>query len=91
MLPLAKPALGALAIFTFVAQWNNFLWPLITTTKPDMQVAIVALATLQCQYNTDWPLLTTGSVIAIVPVLLVFVFGYRAFIAGLTTGAFGGR
>jgi multiple sugar transport system permease protein len=47
VLPLAKPALGALAIFTFVAQWNNFLWPLITTTKPDMQVAIVALATLQ--------------------------------------------
>lgn len=91
VLPLAKPALGALAIFTFVAQWNNFLWPLITTTKPDMQVAIVALATLQGQYNTDWPLLMTGSVIAIVPVLLVFVFGNRAFIAGLTTGAFGGR
>ncbi|HEV2516990.1 MAG TPA: carbohydrate ABC transporter permease [Devosia sp.] len=91
VLPLAKPALGALAIFTFVAQWNNFLWPLITTTKPDMQVAIVALATLQGQYNTDWPLLMTGSVIAIIPVLLVFVFGNRAFIAGLTTGAFGGR
>ncbi len=56
-----------------------------------MQVAIVALATLQGQFNTDWPLLMTGGVIAIIPVLLVFVFGNRAFIAGLTTGAFGGR
>lgn len=91
IVPLSMPAIGLLSLFTFIAQWNNFLWPLITTTKPDMQVAIVALATLQCQYNTDWPLLMTGSVIAIVPVLLVFVFGYRAFIAGLTTGAFGGR
>jgi multiple sugar transport system permease protein len=38
VLPLSAPALGALAIFTFVAQWNNFLWPLITTSKPEMQV-----------------------------------------------------
>jgi multiple sugar transport system permease protein len=91
ILPLARPALGALAIFTFVAQWNNFLWPLITTTKPDMQVATVALATLQGQFNTDWPLLMTGSVIAIVPMLVVFALGNRAFISGITVGSFGGR
>ena len=91
ILPLARPALGALAIFTFVAQWNNFLWPLITTTKPEMQVATVALATLQGQFNTDWPLLMTGSVIAIVPMLVVFALGNRAFISGITAGSFGGR
>jgi multiple sugar transport system permease protein len=91
ILPLARPALAALAIFTFVAQWNNFLWPLITTTSPDMQVATVALATLQGQFNTDWPLLMTGSVIAIVPMLVVFALGNRAFISGITAGGFGGR
>jgi multiple sugar transport system permease protein len=91
ILPLARPALAALAIFTFVAQWNNFLWPLITTTSTDMQVATVALATLQGQFNTDWPLLMTGSVIAIVPMLIVFALGNRAFISGLTAGGFGGR
>jgi multiple sugar transport system permease protein len=91
ILPLARPALGALAIFTFVAQWNNFLWPLITTTSADMQVATVALATLQGQFNTDWPLLMTGSVIAIVPMLIVFALGNRAFISGITAGGFGGR
>lgn len=91
VMPLAKPALGALAIFTFVAQWNNFLWPLITTTKPSMRVLTVTLSTLQGQYNTDWPLLMTGSVLAIVPVLVVFMLGNRAFISGLTAGGFGGR
>lgn len=91
ILPLARPALAALAIFTFVAQWNNFLWPLITTTKPEMQVTTVALATLQGQFNTDWPLLMTGSVIAIVPMLIVFALGNRSFIAGITTSGFGGR
>lgn len=91
ILPLARPALGALAIFTFVAQWNSFLWPLITTTKPEMQVTTVALATLQGQFNTDWPLLMTGSVLAIVPMLVIFALGNRSFIAGITSSGFGGR
>jgi multiple sugar transport system permease protein len=91
VLPLSLPALGALAIFTFVAQWNNFLWPLITTSKPSMQVATVALASLQGQFNTDWPLLMTGSVLAIVPMLIVFALGNRSFISGITSGGFGGR
>jgi multiple sugar transport system permease protein len=91
VLPLALPALGALAIFTFVAQWNNFLWPLITTSKPSMQVTTVALASLQGQFNTDWPLLMTGSVLAIVPMLVVFALGNRSFISGITAGGFGGR
>jgi multiple sugar transport system permease protein len=51
----------------------------------------VALATLQGQYNTDWPLLMTGSVLAIVPMLIVFAVGNRSFISGITTGSFGGR
>lgn len=91
VLPLARPALGALAIFAFVSQWNNFLWPLITTTRPEMQTVQVALATLQGQFNTDWPLLMTGSVLAVAPVLIIFIFGNRAFISGLTAGSFGGR
>lgn len=91
VLPLARPALGALAIFAFVSQWNNFLWPLITTTRAEMQTVTVALSTLQGQYNTDWPLLMTGGVIAVAPVLLIFILGNRAFIAGLTSGGFGGR
>ncbi|KKC37423.1 sugar ABC transporter permease [Devosia epidermidihirudinis] len=91
VLPLGKPALAALAIFAFVSQWNNFLWPLITTTKPEMQTVQIALSTLQGQFNTDWPLLMAGSVLATMPVLAVFILGNKAFISGLTAGSFGGK
>lgn len=90
-LPLARPALAALAIFTFVAQWNNFIWPLITTTRVEMATLTVGLSTLQGQYNTDWPLLMTGSVLSTIPILVVFVLGNRSFISGITSGGFGGR
>lgn len=91
IMPLSRAALGALAIFAFVSQWNNFLWPLIATTRVEMQTVTVALSTLQGQYNTDWPLLMTGSVLAVAPVIAVFILGNRSFIAGLTAGGFGGR
>lgn len=91
VLPLAKPALGALAIFAFVSQWNNFLWPLIITTTPEMQTVTVALSALRGQFSTDWPVLMAGTVLAIGPVLLVFILGNRSFISGLTAGSFGGR
>ena len=90
-LPLALPSLGALGIFTFVAQWNNFLWPLITTTRPEMQTLTVGLSGLRGQYNTDWSLLMSGSVLAIIPIFVVFALGNRAFIKGITSGGFGGR
>lgn len=90
-MPLARPALAALAIFTFINEWNSFLWPLIVTTKPEMNTLIVGLNTLRGQYNTAWNLLMAGSVIAIVPILLVFALGNRYFIKGITTSGFGGR
>jgi multiple sugar transport system permease protein len=90
-MPLARPALAALAIFTFIDQWNAFLWPLIVTTRPEMNTLTVGLNTLRGQYNTAWNLLMAGSVIAIVPILLVFTLGNRYFIKGITTSGFGGR
>lgn len=90
-LPLARPALAALAIFTFIDQWNAFLWPLITTTRPEMSTLTVGLNTLRGQYNTAWNLLMAGSVIAIVPILLIFALGNRYFIKGITTSGLGGR
>lgn len=90
-MPLARPALAALAIFTFINEWNSFLWPLIVTTRPEMNTLIVGLNTLRGQYNTAWNLLMAGSVIAIVPILLVFALGNRYFIRGITTSGFGGR
>ena len=90
-MPLARPAMAALAIFTFIDQWNAFLWPLIVTTVPQMNTLTVGLNTLRGQYNTAWNLLMAGSVIAIVPILTVFALGNRYFIKGITTSGFGGR
>lgn len=91
ILPLSGPALSALAIFTFLGSWNSFLYPLIVTTKVNMSTLTVGLNTLQGQYNTAWTLLMAGSVIALLPILLVFIFAQRYFIAGITMTGLGGR
>jgi multiple sugar transport system permease protein len=91
ILPLSGPALSALAIFTFLAQWNSFLYPLVVTSSTEMSTLTVGLNTLQGQYNTAWTLLMAGSVIALVPVLLVFIFAQRYFIRGIAMTGLGGR
>jgi len=83
VLPLCKPALATLAIFTFMGAWNDFIWPLIIMTKDSKYTLPVALANLNGQYNTSWGLLMAGSVVVIVPILLVFIFLQRFFIQGI--------
>jgi multiple sugar transport system permease protein len=83
ILPLSGPSIAALTIFTFLASWNDLLWPLIVTRTDDMRVLSVALALLQGQYQTNWPWLMAGSVMSTVPVLIVFLFAQRYFIEGI--------
>jgi multiple sugar transport system permease protein len=91
ILPLSGPALSALAIFTFLFNWNSFLYPLVVTNSTRMSTLTVGLNTLQGQYNTAWTLLMAGSVIALIPVLTVFIFAQRYFIKGITLTGIGGR
>jgi multiple sugar transport system permease protein len=91
ILPLSGPALSALAIFTFLFNWNSFLYPLVVTSSTSMSTLTVGLNTLQGQYNTAWTLLMAGSVIALLPVLIVFVLAQRYFIKGITMTGLGGR
>jgi multiple sugar transport system permease protein len=91
ILPLSGPALSALAIFTFLFNWNSFLYPLVVTNSDGMSTLTVGLNTLQGQYNTAWTLLMAGSVLALVPVLIVFLFAQRYFIKGITLTGIGGR
>lgn len=91
ILPMAKPGLASLAIFTFLAQWNAFLWPLIVVNSVEMNPVTLGLRTLQGQYRTDWTLLMAGSVLAVVPILVVFVMLQRYFIKGIALTGFGGR
>ncbi len=87
VVPLSKPALGALAIFTFLGRWRAFLWPLIMTDSDSMMVLPVGLAKLSDLYINDYGLICAGSVLMLVPMIAVFVFFQRWFISGIQLGA----
>jgi len=83
ILPLLKPVLATIAIFTFMGAWNDFLWPLIVMTSEKMYTLPVALAMLNGEHNTEWALLMAGAVVVTMPVLLVFFALQRYFIEGI--------
>ena len=87
VLPLLKPALGTLGLITFIASWNNFIGPLIVMRSPDRYTLPLALRSLQSPVDTEWGALMTGSAIATLPLLLLFMLSSRQLISGLTTGA----
>jgi multiple sugar transport system permease protein len=87
VLPLLKPALGTLGLITFIASWNNFIGPLVVMRSPDMYTLPLALRSLQSPVDTEWGALMTGSAIATLPLLVLFVLSSRQLISGLTAGA----
>ena len=83
-LPLAKPALAALSIFTFLGSWNNLLTPLIYLPSDLQQTTLpVGLSLLQQQYTGRWTIMMAGSLVSIAPIILVFFFAQRFFIEGI--------
>ena len=83
VLPLCTPALAANAIFSFQSVWEDFFWPLIVMTDPDKYTVPVGLALFVVQNRTSWTLLFAGSVIATLPMLIVFLFLQRYFVQGI--------
>ena len=91
ILPLSGPVLAALAIFVSLNTWNDFLWPLIVTNSPAMRTLPVGLSTFQGQFKVEWNLLMAGSVIAMLPMLAIYILAQRWFIRGITLSGMGGR
>ena len=87
ILPLCKPILITLAIFTFMGTWNDFLWPLIVMTDDSMYTLPVALANLAGEHVQDTELMMAGSVITILPVMVLFLALQKYYISGLMAGA----
>ena len=77
------PALSALAIFAFLGNWTAFLWPLIVTTSPNLYTVPVGLPSLSGEFGTDWEMIMTGSSIATIPTLIVFIILQRNIINGI--------
>ncbi|WP_414563710.1 MULTISPECIES: carbohydrate ABC transporter permease [unclassified Anabaena] len=83
MLPLARPALVTLFLFTFIAEWNDLFKPLVFTTRPELRTVQLALAEFQEQFTNNWPLMMAAVTIATVPVMVLFLIGQRQFIRGI--------
>ena len=87
IVPLSKPALATLAIFTFMNNWRNFMWPLIMTNRSEMKTLPVGLSTFMDMHGANWPLLMAGATMMIVPMILVFLVCQKWFISGIQLGA----
>ena len=90
ILPLAKPGLAVLGIFTFMGQWNQFLWPLIITNSANMRTLPVGLALLQEELPMQYGLLMAGATYAAIPMIVIFFMFQRYFLRGITVGALKG-
>ena len=87
VLPLCKPILVTLAIFTFLGAWNDFMWPLIILTDSDLYTLPVALANLLGEHVQDTELMMAGSVLTLLPVMILFLFLQKYYIEGLILGS----
>jgi len=90
LLPNARPALSTLAVLYFMWSWNQFLLVLIMIQDPARETAPLGLALFVGQYTTNLPLLSAGTLIVIAPVMVVYMFFQRQFIAGVAHGAIKG-
>lgn len=74
MIPAIRPALVTLAIFVFIGSWSDFLWPLIVVDRPEYYTLPLGVATLAGTFSLDWRLIAAGSIISLIPVLILFLF-----------------
>ena len=87
IVPISKPAIVALGIYTFQGNWNEFLWHLIVTTSRDMFTLPVGMAYFRHEYQVDWTILMAGVILMAIPTLIIFLIFQRYFIQGvITTG-----
>ncbi|MCL2425196.1 MAG: carbohydrate ABC transporter permease [Oscillospiraceae bacterium] len=84
--PMMMPAYGAMAILTGMGVWNDFLWPMIVLRTTEMLTIAPGLLMSMSPYGNQWDIIFAGSVMSVVPIVILFLFNQRAFIDGLTVG-----
>lgn len=89
-LPLCRPTLATLSITTFMEAWNDYLWPLLMLTDKAKMTLPIALSTLNGQYSTEYNVLMAGSLISMVPIILVYIFAQKYFENGMMAGGIKG-
>jgi multiple sugar transport system permease protein len=84
VLPVARPAISALAVITFIYAWNDLFWPLVAISSKENYTVQVGLTTFQGSHQANWPQIMAGTVLTTVPVLAVFLIGQRRFVQALS-------
>ena len=87
LVPMVKPSLAVLAIFTFIGSWGEFLWPSIVLTKESMYTLPVGVNNLQGMFSSNWRFIAAGSILSTIPILIFFLAMQRYFISGENEGA----
>lgn len=90
ILPLTKPALASLALLTFVSTWNDYMGPFIYLTSNDLWTVQLGLRSFVGQYDAEYALIMAGSVVSVIPIVLIFLLGQRYFIQGIATSGMKG-
>ena len=90
MVPLAKPALSTVAVFSFLGAWDEYIWALTVLTDLEKRTLPIAIANFRGQHASDWGLVFAASLTAVVPTMLIFIFFQRYFVKGITAGALKG-
>lgn len=86
IVPLSTPAMAALGIFTVINAWNAFLWPLVVLRANTMRTLVVGLATVQSEFNINYGLVMAGSVLTVLPMLILYILFQPYFVEGLRMG-----
>ncbi|MBC8170537.1 MAG: carbohydrate ABC transporter permease, partial [Anaerolineae bacterium] len=92
VLPLSGPALATLSVFSFMGLWNSYLWPLFVARRDDVMTLPVALSFLQAETRgvTEWNIVMAGSVVAVLPILIAYIFAQRWFVSGVVVSGIKG-
>ena len=90
VIPMVKPTLAVLAVFTFIGSWGEFLWPSIMLTKDSMYTLPVGINNLQGMFSANWRYIAAGSIISTIPIIIFFLMMQRYFISGENDGAIKG-
>ncbi len=86
IIPLSLPGMAALGIFTVINAWNSFLWPLVVLRSNTMRTLVVGLATVQSEYHPEYGLIMAGSVLTVLPLLILYILFQPYFVEGLRLG-----
>ena len=87
IIPMVKPSLAVLAVFTFIGSWGEFLWPSIMLTKDSMYTLPVGINNLQGMFSSNWRYIAAGSIISTIPIIIFFLAMQKYFISGENDGA----